>query len=98
MDVSKPRRFPATTPPEPSFLSRAQEGIAKGAANSILIKVNQIGTLTETLDAMERKQSLGLRSDFSCRCLAENPSHGVLQHIHPCQAGAEGPRDLEFAP
>ena len=32
------------------FLSR---GIAEGAANSILIKVNQIGTLTETLDAIE---------------------------------------------
>ena len=30
------------------------EGIAKGVANSILIKVNQIGTLTETLSTMER--------------------------------------------
>src|SRR6185295_14724024 len=29
-----------------------KEGIAKGIANSILIKVNQIGTLTETLDAI----------------------------------------------
>ena len=29
-----------------------QEGIDKGIANSILIKVNQIGTLTETLDAI----------------------------------------------
>ena len=32
---------------------RLQDGIDKGAANSILIKVNQIGTLTETLDAIE---------------------------------------------
>jgi enolase len=32
---------------------RLQEGIAEGAANSILIKVNQIGSLTETLDAIE---------------------------------------------
>src|SRR5207237_6730347 len=32
---------------------RLQEGIAKHAGNSILIKVNQIGTLTETLDAIE---------------------------------------------
>jgi enolase len=32
---------------------RLQEGIAGSAANSILIKVNQIGTLTETLDAIE---------------------------------------------
>src|SRR5947208_12076866 len=30
-----------------------QKGIDEGAANSILIKVNQIGTLTETLDAIE---------------------------------------------
>jgi enolase len=32
---------------------RLQEGIARGVANSILVKVNQIGTLTETLDAIE---------------------------------------------
>jgi enolase len=32
---------------------RLQEGINKKAGNSILIKVNQIGTLTETLDAIE---------------------------------------------
>ena len=32
---------------------RLADGIAKGIANSILIKVNQIGTLTETLDAIE---------------------------------------------
>src|SRR5262249_45581713 len=34
-------------------VERLRQGIAKGAANSILIKVNQIGTLTETLDAIE---------------------------------------------
>ena len=32
---------------------RLAEGIKRGVANSILIKVNQIGTLTETLDAIE---------------------------------------------
>jgi len=32
---------------------RLAEGIKKGIANSILIKVNQIGTLTETLNAIE---------------------------------------------
>jgi enolase len=32
---------------------RLEKGIATGVANSILIKVNQIGTLTETLDAIE---------------------------------------------
>ena len=35
------------------------EGIEKGIANSILIKVNQIGTLTETLDAMEKAERAG---------------------------------------
>src|SRR5262245_8244624 len=34
-------------------VSRLREGIARGAGNSILVKVNQIGTLTETLDAIE---------------------------------------------
>ncbi|HWY49022.1 MAG TPA: phosphopyruvate hydratase [Bryobacteraceae bacterium] len=33
--------------------ARLAQGIEKGVANSILIKVNQIGTLTETLEAME---------------------------------------------
>jgi enolase len=34
-------------------VTRLQEGIDKGIANSILIKVNQIGTLTETIDAVQ---------------------------------------------
>jgi len=33
--------------------ARLGDGIAKGVANSILVKVNQIGTLSETLDAVE---------------------------------------------
>ncbi|HZJ89481.1 MAG TPA: phosphopyruvate hydratase [Bacilli bacterium] len=36
-----------------------KEGIEKGVANSILIKLNQIGTLTETLDAMEMAERAG---------------------------------------
>jgi enolase len=34
-------------------VQRLRDGIARGAANSILVKVNQIGTLSETLDAIE---------------------------------------------
>ena len=41
---------------------RLQTGIDKGAGNSILIKVNQIGTLTETLDTI----ALAHRSGFTC--------------------------------
>ncbi len=36
--------------------SRLQRGINEGIANSILIKVNQIGSLTETIDAVESSQ------------------------------------------
>ncbi len=42
--------------------ARLAEGIAKGCANSLLVKVNQIGTLTETLDAV----SLAHRSGYTC--------------------------------
>jgi Enolase len=35
-------------------VKRLEQGIAKGVANSVLIKLNQIGTLTETLNTMER--------------------------------------------
>jgi len=38
---------------------RIQKGIDEGCANAVLIKVNQIGTLTETLDAMALGQSYG---------------------------------------
>ena len=34
-------------------VKRLADGIKNGLANSILVKVNQIGTLTETLDAVE---------------------------------------------
>ncbi len=44
-----------------------QEGINKDIANSILIKVNQIGTLTETLDAMELARSHGYTAVVSHR-------------------------------
>ncbi|NLC41847.1 MAG: phosphopyruvate hydratase [Erysipelothrix sp.] len=44
-----------------------REGIEKGVANSILIKVNQIGTLTETFDAMELAKRNGYTSVVSHR-------------------------------
>lgn len=46
---------------------RLAEGIEKGIANSILIKVNQIGTLTETLDAIEMAKKAGYTSVISHR-------------------------------
>jgi enolase len=44
-----------------------KEGIDKGIANSILIKVNQIGTLTETLEAIAMAQAAGYTTVMSHR-------------------------------
>jgi enolase len=44
-----------------------EEGIQKGVANSILIKLNQIGTVTETLDAMARAWRAGYTTIVSHR-------------------------------
>ena len=46
---------------------RLQEGIDKGIANSILIKVNQIGTVSETLDAIDLARRNGYTSIISHR-------------------------------
>jgi enolase len=46
---------------------RLSEGIDKGIANSILVKVNQIGTLTETIEAVEMAHRAGYTSIMSHR-------------------------------
>jgi enolase 1/2/3 len=46
---------------------RVKEGIQKGAANAVLIKLNQIGTVTETLECIELTKSSGLRTVISHR-------------------------------
>ena len=48
-------------------VTRLQEGITRGVANSILIKVNQIGTLTETLDAIALARKAGYSAVISHR-------------------------------
>jgi enolase len=47
--------------------TRIAKGIEAGAANSVLIKVNQIGTLTEALDAVARSQRAGYTTVISHR-------------------------------
>ena len=47
--------------------SRLRRGIDEGAANSILIKVNQIGTLTETLEAVQVAREAGYSAVMSHR-------------------------------
>jgi enolase len=48
-------------------MKRLQLGLEKGLANAILIKVNQIGTLTETLDVVEMAQRAGYSAVMSHR-------------------------------
>lgn len=48
-------------------VKRLQEGIDKGIGNSILIKVNQIGTVTETINAVQLAQTNGYTSIMSHR-------------------------------
>jgi enolase len=48
-------------------VKRLQEGIDKGIANSILVKVNQIGTVTETINAVQLAQTNGYTSIMSHR-------------------------------
>lgn len=47
--------------------ARLKDGIEKGAGNAILVKVNQIGTLTETLDAVWMAQGAGFGAVMSHR-------------------------------
>ncbi|MBI3676505.1 MAG: phosphopyruvate hydratase [Proteobacteria bacterium] len=47
--------------------ARLKEGIKKGVANAILIKVNQIGTLTETLEAVDTAHNAAYRAVMSHR-------------------------------
>jgi len=48
-------------------VARLKQGIDQGIANAILIKVNQIGTLSETLDAMRMAQEAGYAAVMSHR-------------------------------
>jgi enolase len=48
-------------------VERLQQGIERGVANSILVKVNQIGTLTETIEAVRLAQRNGYTAVMSHR-------------------------------
>ncbi len=48
-------------------LSRIQKGIAENLANAVLIKLNQVGTVTETLDAIRLTQEAGWNPVVSAR-------------------------------
>nr|MDQ2900217.1 phosphopyruvate hydratase [Acidobacteriota bacterium] len=46
---------------------RLERGIRKGAANAVLVKMNQIGTITETLAVVDRAREAGYRAVISAR-------------------------------
>jgi len=48
-------------------IERIRKGLEKGTCNSVLIKMNQIGTITETLDAIEYTKSIGYLPVVSAR-------------------------------
>ncbi|MCC5816546.1 MAG: phosphopyruvate hydratase [Leptospira sp.] len=60
-------------------IKKLSEGIEKGIANSILIKVNQIGTLTETLSAMEMAKKAKYTSVVSHR--SGETEDATISHI-----------------
>ncbi len=77
-------------------LERLQQGIDEGAANAILIKPNQIGTLTETLDAIELARRNGYKTIISHRSgetedtfiadLAVGVNAGQIKTGAPCRS------------
>ena len=48
-------------------LARLENGIARGAGNSVLVKMNQAGTLTETFAVIDRAREAGYRAVISAR-------------------------------
>ncbi len=46
---------------------RLERGIREGVANAVLVKMNQIGTLTETMDVVDRARAAGYRAVISAR-------------------------------
>ena len=75
---------------------RLSKGIKENAANAILIKFNQIGTLTETLDAIKMARSAGFRAVISHRSgetedttiadLAVGTNAGQIKTGAPCRS------------
>jgi len=63
-----------------------EEGIRRGIANSVLIKLNQIGTLTETLDAIEMAKRAGYTAIISHRS-GETEDTTIADLAVACNAG-----------
>lgn len=67
-------------------LNRIQEGISMQAANAVLIKPNQIGTLTQTIQAVQLAQTAGYRTILSHRS-GETEDSSISDIAVACGAG-----------
>ena len=67
-------------------VKRLSDGIEKGIANAILIKPNQIGTLSETLDAILMAQKEGYRTIISHRS-GETEDSFIADLVVACGSG-----------
>ena len=76
----------ATTSSSPTREILAQ-GIADGLANALLVKVNQIGTLTETLDGGRARQDERLRQHHSATAPGETEDTTIADLAVACRAG-----------
>ncbi|MEO5458232.1 hypothetical protein ABJB72_02410, partial [Bifidobacterium bifidum] len=63
----QPGRLPPSVPGRHTGPARLRKAIDMGAANSLLVKLNQIGSVTETLDAIELATENGYTSMVSHR-------------------------------
>ncbi len=54
--------------------ARLREGITRGVANAVLVKVNQIGTLTETMEVVRLARQAGYRAVISARSVETEDS------------------------
>ncbi len=75
--------------------ARLKMGIERGVANSILIKVNQIGTLTETLEAMKMAAGAGYTSMVSHR--SGETEDAFIADLAVARARAKSRRDPRAA-
>jgi enolase len=66
--------------------ARLADGIGRGVANAILVKVNQIGTLSETLEAVETAHRAGYRAVMSHRS-GETEDATIADLAVACQCG-----------
>jgi enolase len=74
---------------------RLADGIARGCANALLVKVNQIGTLTETLDAVHLAHRSGFRCMMSHRSgETEDTTIADLAVATDCGRSRAAPRPL----